>query len=444
MRLIFTALAATCLTTAPVLAQDARRMDEVIRVTADGGKEFSGSVLVALDGRVLLDRGYGLANREWNIPNDGETRFRIASLTKQFTAVAIMLLSERGKVDLDAPIRTYLADTPPGWDGITVRHLLSHTAGIPDFTDFPTYSQMRPQPATVASLIALFRDKPQDFQPGERWSYSNSGYVLLTAIIEKASGKSYPDFIDENIFHPLGMTQSGYDSRALIPHRAAGYTPTAQGIVNADPIDMTVPQGAGGLYSTTRDLLKWEQGLYAGRLLRPLSLRTLTTAVKDDYAFGLFVKRAGGATSFSHTGGIEGFNTYMAYDPDRKIAVIVLGNLNGPAPSKLGESLLTLSRGQAVVLPSERKAIALPADALNAYAGSYAFSPNFALTLRIEGGKLMAQASGQQALELFPEGADSFFYRAVDAQISFTRDSSGAIKGLVLHQGGRDLPAVRE
>lgn len=416
-------------------------MDQVVRASVEA-EEFSGSVLVARDGEVLLDRGYGFANREWSIPNDGDTRFRLASVTKQFTAVAIMVLHDRGMVDLDAPVKTWLPDAPEAWDQVTVRHLLTHTSGIPNFTDFDDYEAQKTAPATLDSLIALFRDHPLDFQPGADWSYSNSGYILLTAIVEKASGKSYATFIDETLFQPLGMTDSGYDSHAaILPHRASGYTPTAQGFVNADYVDMSIPQGAGGLYSTTRDLLKWEQGLFSGQLLSPESLALLTTPVRNQYAFGLFIREGDGNTTIGHSGGIEGFNTYMAYDPDRRVAVIVLGNLNGPGPDQLGGALLALSRGEAVTLPSERQVISVSPELLQEYEGVYELAPTFAIAMSVVDGKLMAQATGQSAFELYAESPDAFFLRVVDAQITFTRDASGAVDGLILHQGGRDSPA---
>ena len=418
-------------------------MDEVVRASFEAD-EFTGAVLVARDGEVLLDRGYGFANREWSVPNDGDTKFRLGSVTKQFTAVAIMLLNERGLVDLDAPVKTYLPDAPAAWDGVTVRHLLTHTAGVPNFTDFDDYGASKTLPATMDSLIGRFRDRPLDFQPGEGWSYSNSGYILLTAIVEKASGKSYAEFVAETLFQPLGMADSGYDSHAaVLPRRASGYAPTARGIVNADYIDMSIPQGAGALYSTTRDLLKWEQGLFGGRLLTPASLALLTTPVRNQYAFGLAVTQAGGNTTIAHSGGIEGFNTHMAWDPDRRMTVIVLGNLNGPGSDQVAGSLMALARGETVTLASERQAVAVAPEVLRSYEGVYELAPTFAITISVVDGKLMAQATGQDAFELHPESDSRFFLTVVDAQITFTRDAAGAVDGLILHQGGRDSPAPR-
>jgi CubicO group peptidase (beta-lactamase class C family) len=438
VRLAFASLTVVVLSAGPALAQDPARMDQIVRSSAEAN-EFSGSVLVARDSQVLLDRGYGFANREWLIPNDGDTKFRLGSVTKQFTAVAIMILNERGLVDLDAPVKTWLPDAPAAWNQVTVRRLLAHTAGVPNFTSFNDFQAQKTLPVTVAGLIARFRDRPLDFQPGEGRKYSNSGYVLLTAIIEKASGKSYADFLAETVFKPLGMSDSGYDTHAaILPHRASGYAPAPGGVINADYWDMSIPQGAGGLYSTTHDLLKWEQGLFGGRLLRPASLTLLTTPVRDQYAFGLFVVRSGGNTTIAHSGGLDGVNTYMAYDPDRRVTVIVLGNLNGPAPDSLGASLLALARdGAAIPHPEQRAGTLLPAT-LEAYVGVYELTPTLSVTVSVANGRLMSQVADQEAVALKPKFADVFFLREAGDQITFTRGASGAVEGLVLYQAGRD------
>lgn len=425
------------------VAQDTGRMEQVIRASVDEGA-FTGAVLVARGDEVLLDRGYGLANREWNAANDGDTKFRLASVSKQFTAVALMLLNERGLVDLDAPVKAYLADAPATWDQVTVRRLLTHTAGLPDFTRAPEYETLKLQPTTAAALMKGFRDRPLDFQPGQGWAYSNANYVVATAVIEAVSGASYAAFVVDNLFAPLGMADSGYDSHdAILPRRASGYSPADEGVRNADYVDMSAPQGAGGLYSTARDLLKWEQGLFGGRLLNPASLRVLTTPERNGYAMGLAVKTEGGDVIVSHSGGIEGFNTFMARDLDDRLTVVVLGNLNGAAPEKIGVSLMTLARGGSVVLPGEHVAISVAPDVLATYAGAYRLAPGATLTVSVVDGRLMGQATGQQAFELFAEAPDAFFLKAFDAQITFTRGLGGAVEGLVLHQGGRETPAKR-
>ena len=253
--LVFALLATLC------PAQDIARMDQVVQSYVNN-QSFMGSVLVARGSQVLLNKGYGSADLEWNIPNSPTTKFRLGSITKQFTAASILLLEQRGKLNINDPVKKYLPDAPAAWDKITVFHLLTHTSGIPSFTSFPDYAKLEPFPTTAEQLVARFKDKPLDFAPGEKWSYSNSGYVLLGYLMEKITGASYEKFVSENIFVPLGMKDSGYDSNsAVIAHRASGYVHGTNGFENAGFIHMSVPHAAGALYSTTEDLLKWEQGL---------------------------------------------------------------------------------------------------------------------------------------------------------------------------------------
>src|SRR5580704_14047117 len=240
------------------------RMDQIVQSYV-ANKQFMGSVLVARGDQVLFSKGYGSANLEWQIPDTPSTKFRLGSITKQFTAASILLLEERGKLKVEDPVKKYMADAPAAWDKITIFNLLTHTSGIPNFTSFPDYATTEALPSPAEKTVARFRDKPLDFEPGSKFSYSNSGFVLLGYLIEKISGESYEKFLQENIFMPLGMKDSGYDSNSdVIVRRASGYAPGGRGgpLVNAGFVNMTIPGGAGGLYSTTEDLLKWEQGLF--------------------------------------------------------------------------------------------------------------------------------------------------------------------------------------
>ena len=429
----------------PCVAQEAvLRMEQVIQSYL-GAKQFMGSVLVAQDGKTLLSKGYGSANLEWEAPNSPSTKFRIGSMTKQFTAAAILLLEERGKLKTGDPVKKYMPDAPAAWDKVTIYHLLTHTSGIPSFTSFPDYRSTEATPTTPEKLVARFRDKPLDFQPGEKWDYSNSGYVLLGYLIEKISGQSYKDFIQQNIFTPLGMNDSGYDSNsAVIPHRASGYTPSRNGPVNAGYIDMSIPFSAGALYSTTEDLLRWEQALFGGKVLSAASLKKMTTPFKSDYACGLGVRTVNGHTVIEHAGGIEGFNTQMSYYPDDKLVVVVLGNLNGGAPSDLATKLPAAVHGEKIVLPSERKEIAVAKEVLARYVGTYELTPTFSMTITLEGDQLMEQATRQPKFPLFAESETSFFLKVVDAQIEFSKDDKGEFTFLTLHQGGRDAKGTKK
>jgi len=443
--------AAAVLFATPGLAQDVERMDEVVSADADEGT-FMGAALVAIGDDIVFDKAYGSANLEWNIANTPAAKFRIGSVTKQFTAASILLLKERGQIDLDAPVKTYWPGAPAAWDAITVRNLLQHTSGIPNVTNFDEFATVKFLPTTRDELIARFADKPLEFAPGEKWEYSNSGYILLSAIVEEVSGQDYADFVKANIFDPLGMADTAIDVNAdIVPRRASGYSPSDDGIVNAEYVNMDIPTGAGALYSTTHDLLEWQRGLFGGTVLQPSSLAAMTDPGIEAMAgatYGLGVLRTDDedGTTVWHGGGIEGFNAMLMHDPDRDITVVVLANLNGGQASDLGRSLLQLARGGEVILPSERAATETDIAALDAYEGTYALSPSFKIKVFVEDGKLMTQATGQSAFELFAqEGAEDFFFlKVVDAQLRFNRDDAGDVASLTLYQNGQEITGTRE
>lgn len=426
-----------------VQAQDVSRMDAVVRSYADT-RAFMGAVLVARDGQVLFDKAYGFANLEWNIANTTSTKFRLGSVTKQFTAASILLLEERGKLKTSDPVGKYMPDAPGAWSGITLFHLLTHTSGIPNFTAFPEYRQLERFDTPVRDVIAKFRDRPLDFTPGEKMLYSNSGYVVLGYLVEKISGQSYETFVQENIFTPLDMKDTGYDSNTrLIPQRAAGYTPAPGGLRNADFVHMSVPHGAGALYSTTHDLLLWEQGLFGGKLLSAPSLAKMTTPFKSDYGLGVMVQVVNGRRQVSHGGSIEGFNTSLVYYPDSRVTVVSLGNVNGNAPDRMTDQLGRLVHGEAVVLAGERTEVPVARDILARYVGTYQLAPQVSMMMTLDGNQLMTQLSGQPRLPVFPQSETLFFLKVVDAQVEFVKDEKGAVSAAILHQNGRDQRAPR-
>lgn len=401
---------------------------------------FMGTVLVAKGDQVLLDKGYGSADLEWSIPNSPTVKFRLGSVTKQFTAACVLLLEERGKWKASDPVKKYMPDAPAAWDKITLFNLLTHTSGIPNFTSFPEYQDFQMKHLTPKEIVEKFENKPLDFAPGTKWNYSNSGYVLLGYLIEKVSGETYQEFLQQNIFTPLGMKDSGYDSNeAIIPRRASGYSRSEHGIVNAGYVNMTVPFSAGGLYSTTEDLLKWERGLFGGKVLSAESLKEMTTPYKNDYAFGLMVTTKNGRKEIAHGGGIQGFNTAVAYWPDDQLTVIVLANLNGNAPDEIAAQLADTIHGEKVTLPSERKEIQLSPETLAAYVGTYTVAPGVVMSITLAGDQLSTQLTGQPRFPIYAESPDHFFLKAVDAQLVFGRDPTGKVNQVTLHQNGRTM-----
>ena len=305
-------VACTCLAGAQELTT---RMDEAVKTLA-GDRRYMGSVLVARAGEVILSRGYGFANLEWDIPNTPDTKFRLGSISKQFTAACILRLEEQGKLSVNDPVKKYLDDAPAAWDKITLHQVLSHTSGIPSFTEFPEYRTLEKQPATPEKMYRVYRDKPLDFEPGRNWKYSNSGYLLLSYLVERISHQKYEEFLQENVLKPAGMKNSGYDLNArILHHRASGYSPLGAMLQNSGYIDMTVPSGAGALYSTTEDLLRWEQSLFSGKVISKASLDKMTTPVQRNYGYGLMLAPFQGHKSIGHGGSIEGFNTQLTYFP---------------------------------------------------------------------------------------------------------------------------------
>ena len=419
-------------------------MDQVVQSFV-ANKQFMGSVLVARGDQVLFSKGYGSANLEWGIPDAPNTKFRLGSLTKQFTAASILLLEERGKLKVEDPIKKYLPDAPAAWDKMTIFHVLTHTAGIPNFTAFPDYAPLEPFATTPEKLVARFRDKPLDFEPGEKWNYSNSGYVLLGYLIEKISGESYESFVQKNIFNALGMKDSGYDSNAaVIARRASGYSPTPNGLVNAGFVHMSVPYAAGALYSTTEDLLKWEQGLFGGKLLSAASLQKMTTPFKNDYAFGVGVHAVNGHKVIDHNGGIEGFSTMLAYYPEDKLTVVALANMTPASSGEIVSQLALLAQGGAVTLQSERKEITLDPKVLARYVGAYRMAAGGDMLITLDGNQLSGQLTGQAALPIFPQSETRFFLKVVNAEIEFpTTPADGHASQLTLHQNGQEMVGTR-
>jgi CubicO group peptidase (beta-lactamase class C family) len=419
-------------------------MEQLIQARV-ADKSFMGAVLVARGDQVLLSKGYGSANLEWNVPNTPATKFRLGSVTKQFTAAAVLLLAERGKLALQDPVRKHWPDAPATWDKITIYHLLTHTSGIPNFTNYPEYMKTwKFVPTTAEKTIGYFRDKPLDFAPGARMNYSNSGYVLLGYLVERVSGQAYADFLRDNIFKPLGMNDSGYDvNAAVLPNRAAGYAPGPGGLTNAAYVDMTIPGGAGGLYSTTGDLLRWTQGLFGGRLLKPESLVQMTTPGMNNYAFGVEVGASGGRRAIQHGGGIEGFNTRLAYYPDSRITVVVLANVNGTAPDQIAGQLGQVAHGDTVRTNAERAQIEVPRERLERLAGTYEIAPTANMVISVEGAQLISRLGGQPALPLFAETETRFYPRVVEAEIEFELGPDGKASALTLRQNGQQRRAPR-
>jgi CubicO group peptidase (beta-lactamase class C family) len=323
-------------------AESSRRvtvLDSVARAFAARG-ELSGAVLVALNGAVVYQHAFGEANRELHVPNTVATRFRIASTTKQFTAALVLRLAEEGKLQLDAPIATYLPEYPrPQGERVTLRHLLTHTGGVPDYPRLPGfYDREVMRPHTVPELLALFDSLPLERDPGGKWSYSNSDYVILGAVIERVAGQPYPVALRERLLRPLGLNDTDYDDATpIVPLRASGYMRDSGVLVNAPYIDPSTVYAAGMLHSTVGDLFRWAELLRTGRVFRDsASLVLMTTPHAETglplggYGFGVFIgnQTLGGRSIrvIQHGGTINGFTSGFWRMPAEGAVVVVLDN----------------------------------------------------------------------------------------------------------------------
>jgi CubicO group peptidase (beta-lactamase class C family) len=300
---------------------------------------WSGTILVAQKGNVLISKGYGLADRENDVPNAPQTKFAIGSLTKAFTAMAIMMLQERGQLTVQDPICKYISDCPTAWKPITLHHLLTHTSGIQSYTEsnLPIQENITTcQEFTLEEAMVILKALPQDFAPGTQYHYGNSGYYLLGAVIEKVSAESYENFIQKHILQPLGMTETGYDRLStIVINRASGYDfDQIQGqYVNAPGEDVSQSYAAGGLYSTVGDLYKWDQALYTDRLVSKETLATIFTSmvpIPNDggYGYGWVISQQSGHRVILHDGIASGFVSRINRYPDDQVTIIVLSNVD--------------------------------------------------------------------------------------------------------------------
>ena len=430
-------LIAFLLSAALVFAQDFSAKAEAYVASWARDGLFQGTVLVTKDGAPLLRKGYGEANREWGIPNAPDTKFRLGSITKQFTAASILQLVEREKLSLEDPIAKHYPDAPSAWEKITIHHLLNHTSGIPSYTALPQFFQKQAMIArTPAEIVKLTQDQPLEFEPGSKFKYNNTGYVLLGYVIEKISGGTYDEYVRKNLLEPLGMKDTGYDwNTAVIARRASGYNPDGK---LAPYLDMSLPHAAGSLYSTVDDLAKWCEALEAGKVVSKANYVKMTTAYLSEYGYGLVMQKMEGHDVVGHGGGINGFNTILLRAPAEKATVVVLGNQAGPA-DRIGKDLMALYFGKDVKPRPILTEVKQPAEKMDAVAGEYELRPGFVIKIWREGNGMLAQATNQGKLPIYALAEDRYYIKAVDGQLEFKRGADGKATGLVLHQNGRQM-----
>lgn len=336
------------LVSAACLGQDAAEMESVVRHYGDH-QAFMGSVLVTKAGQPLFETSYGSANVERRILNTAETKFRIASISKQFTAAAILLLEERGLVNIDHLLSEFLPDTAPAWNSVTIRHLLNHTSGVPNYERLDGYKSLLVNGYTPERLLAMLKGRELDFQPGSKYAYSNSGYFLLGRAIETVSRQTYAQFLKENLFDPLGMADTGVDDGTpKSDDFAVGYQRSSD-LEVAPYFDINMFLGSGSLYSTTHDLARWTWSLRNGSVLSSASLEKMRTPALNNYGLGVSIDSEGGRTRIWHTGSLDGFNTALAFYPESQVVVVGLSNLADTGVRDISRELAALAHGERTV-----------------------------------------------------------------------------------------------
>jgi len=434
----------------------ARAADSLADAAIRTGNVAALSIAVVRGADTIVMKGYGMANLELEVPATAETVYRIGSVTKQFTSVAVMRLVERGKVSLDDEVTKYVPNAPTHGRKILVRHLMNHTSGIPSYTDVgPAFGRKARLDLPHDSLLAIVRDDSLQFDPGTHFYYNNTGYYLLGMIVEKVTGQPYGDYLRDSLFVPNGLTSSVYCSTGpIIKRRASGYDRRPTGLVNTDFLSMNLPYAAGSLCSSVGDLVKWTGLLHSGKLVNAASFATMTTPVKltsgrpMTYGFGLSVDTMGTHRSIHHGGGINGFISELAYYPDDSLTVVVLANTS-PAPSDaIANAIARTAFGMpAVGAPTPPADLPIPAEELTRLAGNYAIiwpdGNRRPTKIYANGEQLMFQVENQPALRMLKQSTPNTF--AVTNQPGRVRFDivNGAVVGFQLDRGARPLEAVR-
>ncbi|SHH43985.1 serine hydrolase [Massilia sp. CF038] len=407
------------------------------------------TVIVTKEGKTVLRKAYGRADVAGKVAMTPDMTLRLGSITKQFTAVAILMLAEEGKLSLSDPITTFLPDYPMQGKIITIEHLLTHTSGIVSFTGKPDYVKGMTRDLTPSAMIDSFKNDALEFEPGTRMKYNNSGYFVLGAIIEKISGVSYANFLEQRIFTPLGMVHTAYEgSEKVPPLRAVGHSKDSDGFVLATPLSMTQPYAAGALVSTVDDLAIWDAAISAGKLLKPDSWARAFTSYKladgklTNYGYGWGIDSLRGTPMIAHGGGINGFSTFALRLPEKKVFVAVLANIDGglASPDFVARKIAAIAAGNPFPV---LKAIKSDPAVLAAATGVYQQDEKLLRTVRFAGGKLTMQRGDRSPVEIVPYAKDSYFVPDTFSTFTFERDAKGQVTQLTLHEDGKDIVSKR-
>ncbi|GGJ28070.1 serine hydrolase domain-containing protein [Deinococcus roseus] len=413
---------------------------------------FMGNVVILKDGQPLFEKAVGQASVEFGIPANSQTVYEIGSITKSFTAVAILKLQEQGKLKVTDALSKYLPDFPNG-DRITLHHLLTHTSGVTNFTAFPGFLEVQKQNFSQSQIVDLFKDKPLDFEPGDHFSYSNSGFTLLGQVIEKASGMPYQEYIRQNVLQPLKFKDLDFHSRLdLVPNRASGYVLNGASYQVPELHNVEIAGPAGGLYATASELARWLPDLFAGKILNAESIKAFSSPQVNTgaplpgfeaYGYGVGMGKLFGHPVVSHGGNINGFNAMMAYFPEEKLSIAVLSNLDGISSQDVMVDLARAYFEVPYTLPQNRTFISVPENVLSTYTGTYRTDlPALQLKFRVVKGQLQLEIPEQGIFTLLPETENRFYLSALDVTLTFQKN--GDALDVQIQTGGQTLTGKRQ
>lgn len=407
--------------------------------------KLNGSVLV-VKGSEILNKGYGYKNYENQELNSANSIYQIGSVTKQFTAVLILKLSEQKNLSLQDKLSKYYPNFPNA-EKISIEQLLTHTSGLFNYTNDENFMKNNAAlPLTEEQFINFQKEKALDFEPGEKFSYSNSGYMFLGYIIEKTSGMSYEKYVQQQVFVPLKMKNSGYNYIGLQnEHKTQPYQSfTSKQFNKAVLVHPSFSYAAGTIYSTTSDLYTWNQALLNNSIITNNSFSNATTARKNNYGFGLVIDSIYNKRRISHSGGINGYASHLLSIPEDTICIVVLNNLEIANAGRVASEVLKVLYNKPYTIPTEKIEISLPIETLQQYVGEYEITPAFKIIITLENNKLKAQATGQPQFDIFAMSENKFFLKVVEADIEFIKNAEGKVEKLILYQGGAKVPGIKK
>lgn len=411
------------------------RIEAVVAPYVAAG-DFMGVIALQHDGQPPLILPYGRASVELGVAHQGSNVFMVGSVSKQFTAAAVLLLEEAGALTVEDGIGQHLPGFPHG-ESVTIHHLLTHTSGIADIYSLPRFGDSEGRGGTLAQVIADLGAIELAFEPGTGYAYSNGGYAVAAAIIERASGLSYGDYLARHIFQPLGMASSAHDSQGpAVIGRVPGYDPWGTaGLTPALPVAAAFTVGSGSLWSSAEDLLRWSAALHGGKLLSAASYAKLTRDYGRGYGYGVSVFERFDRRVFGHDGRVAGYSSDLARYVEDGVTVVVLSNVQSVARDEIRTRVAAEAFGIEGRLAEARSFVSNPPESLEDLVGRYAFGPNFHVTIAVEGGRLMARANQGGWSELAPLVDGSWFSRMLYATVRFGRDEAGTVDRLIWGAG---------